>query len=179
MKQEDIELFKNPYFVVYAVVFISLVLLIRIYFINKSKKDKNKITGFGFGVIPFRESMYDFFNKRHILQIIILGIILAVPTVFGLRGVIVKDPEYIQDLRTTIGLIMFGPAIFFGVLLWGWVYKRAKDKGVDATGADASIWQSFRFVQGKATSWKTWIKWEIVIAIGAIVYSLYLFIQAK
>lgn len=179
MKSEDIELIKNPAFVLYAIVFIALVILIRIYLINKSKNDKNKIIGFGFGVIPFRESMYDFLNKRHIVQIFILGIICFAPILVVLRGILTKDPEILSHPKEMIGVIVFFCLIFFGALYEGWVYKKAKERGVDATGAGASIWQFIRFAKGKATGRKTWIKWEIAVAVGAIFYVLYSFFKLR
>lgn len=74
MKSEDLEFIKeNPLIIPFGLALLVLIYLYQRHKLEKSKNDKNKIVGFDkTGLIPIRESYYDYFNWKNSIQIFIL-----------------------------------------------------------------------------------------------------------
>ena len=123
MKQSDLEIITNPFFVIGALVFLVLSLIYRSYRWKQSEKEKEKVGAFMFGVIPLKDGFFNYTNKKHLVGWALLLIIFLVPAIIGVVTLI-KEP---QSLRKVLPALLF-PLILVAVWIQGKAYKKAKQE---------------------------------------------------
>src|SRR3989344_4894033 len=131
MSAEEAGLLKNSVFLILTAFLVVLLYIYQSMRLRRSQKeDKDKIVGFfprGLGIIPVRESFYNIWDRNRIVSIVILGLFFVFFPIFWGGMIITHEGFYWEVLGLMIGM----PLVFVGVLYYGWLYKRAKEKGKD------------------------------------------------
>lgn len=179
MKSEDIELFKdNPWLILFILALVVLVYFYQKQKLKRSKKDKNKIVGFDkTGLIPVRESFYDFWNLRHVFQIALLGLLLFFgPLAYGVILWSKNEINGINDMKVLVAIFLW-PLVFVGILYQGWIYKKAKEKKLDIT--DTSLYGGLILWEHDVLGFSIskWVKYFIIVF--TLIYVLWKFFSGK
>ena len=76
-----------------------------------------------------------------------------------------------------LGLMIGMPLVFVGVLYYGWLYKRAKEKGKDLTGAEMDWIGFINLLRGNDANVKATLRWELLTIIAIVGFILILLVK--
>ena len=177
MKPEDVDLLKNPIFLILVIPLVILIYVYQVARLKRSQKeDKDKIVGFfprGLGIIPVRESFYNIWDRNRIVSIVILGLFFVFFPIFWGGMIITHEGFYWEVLGLMIGM----PLVFVGVLYYGWLYKRAKEKGKDLTGAEMNWIGFINLLRGNDANVKATLRCELLTIIAIVGFILILLVK--